>query len=480
LPFELGHLFQMLRSVKTEGKLFPDFRRGYLTMNRMIYAIGLVTILLTSCNFPGLGSSPQSEEELPTPGTDVVVGKDRVPTLTPEPTLTSTATETPLPSPIAAVFPELPTPTQRDFPTPQPLTAGEPVTLTKIKMFDTRTGWGTGFQQVSGARVLYTEDGGITWSDRTPPEQIAEMVEENESVWSHFLDASTAWVIYAPQRQPPPVDAPVVWRTTDGGLTWDPSPPLQADGMEDFFSPEGFASVGNDYGWLLVHVGAGMSHDYSYLYATTDGGATWERVADPYGIGIQSLHNTGLAFADPKFGWVSKNNLGVMPGAFYERTTDGGTTWEKVFLPAPTEHDWFNEVSLCETSSPIFTSDQTGVLIVNCRLPEDIQNNTLWSLTYIYTTSDRGETWEHVRLPSPVEKMIYLDQDLSWAFGRDHYRTTDNWHTWELVKTVNWDGDFSYVDPLNAWAIARNEGAIALVVTEDGGGSWQIIEAVVR
>jgi photosystem II stability/assembly factor-like uncharacterized protein len=250
--------------------------------------------------------------------------------------------------------------------------------------------------------------------------------------------------------------------------------------MESYFLPEGFAAFGSEHGWLLVHVGAGMSHDYSYLYATHDSGATWERVADPYGSGIQSLGNTGLAFANRAFGWVSKDNLGVMPGAFFEQTTDGGTSWEDVFLPAPAEHDWFNETSLCQTSAPTFSGEQTGLLIVKCRLYQDIQTDIEWSLTYVYTTRDRGGTWERARLPSPADSLLFLDDEFGWAFGRDHYQTFDGGLSWDLVRSVNWDGDFSFINQLNGWAVARNEGEIALVVTEDGGLSWQIIQPEMR
>jgi photosystem II stability/assembly factor-like uncharacterized protein len=347
-------------------------------------------------------------------------------------------------------------------------------------MFDPLTGWGIGYQEDSGAHILYTVDGGHTWDDRTPPDTVAEKTDETGSAWSRFLDSQNAWVIYASQRLPPALQEKIIWRTQDAGLTWEASDPLQADGMEDIFIPEDFASVGENHGWLLVHIGGGMSHDYSYLYATHDGGTTWERVTDPYSGGIQSLRNTGIAFADPQYGWVSKDNLGVLPGAFFEQTTDGGATWEQVFLPTPPELDWFTASSLCETSQPTFTDAQTGLLVVKCRLPDDIQKDIDWSLIYVYRTEDRGQSWEHTRLPSPVDRLVFLDKDNGWAFGRDHYRTNDSGATWELVKTVNWDGDFSYIDATYGWAVARNEGEIALVVTENGGQTWQIIEAGVR
>ncbi len=436
-------------------------------------------IILTSCNLPALETSTPLQIDSETPTIESDIEQKILSTVTPTSLIKPTSTDEPQPSPTLVNFQEAPTATPRDFPTPQPLKPGEPITITRIQMFDITTGWGTGYQRDSGARVLYTEDGGRTWKDRTPPEEIAEIPEQNESVWAHFHDPSTAWIIYASQGGPPNAQPPVIWRTTNGGLIWEPSNSLQVDGMEDFFTPEGFSSVGSDHGWLLVHVGAGMSHDYSYLFSTSDGGISWIRIADPYGIGIQSLHNTGLAFADPQFGWVSKDNLGVMPGAFFEQTTDGGSTWEQSFLPIPEELDWFNEVSLCMTSAPTFIDQQTGMLIVKCMLYEDIQKSG-WSLTYIYRTTDRAETWKHVQLPSPVESVIILDENIAWAFGRDHYQTIDGGETWKLVKTVNWDGDFSFVDPLNGWAVARNEDEIALVVTVDGGLSWQIIKPTVR
>jgi photosystem II stability/assembly factor-like uncharacterized protein len=449
-------------------------------MKRIVSLICFGLVFLVGCNIPGPEPTQEIDVVTSTVETDSEAGTDVVPTETVNPKPTATSTSEPTASPPEPVPPKAKTPDPKNFPTPQPLLSGDPVTITQIRMFDLNTGWATGFQNNSGAHVFTTEDGGTTWIDRTPPEQIADASEENESAWAHFSDPQTAWVIYAPQRTPPPISPPVIWRTTDGGLSWKPSPPLDLGGMEDFFTPEGFAAQGVENGWLLVHVGAGMSHDYSFLFATCDGGSTWERIVDPYGIGIQSLHNTGLAFADESFGWVTKDNLGIKPGAFFEQTIDGGATWEQVFLPAPPELDWFNETSLCKTSSPNFTVDRIGALIVKCRLPEDIQKGTSWSLTYIYTTSDRGETWEFVRLPSPVERLVFLDKDIGWALGRDHYQTTDGGVTWEMGKTVNWDGEFSFIDQQNGWAVVRNEDQIALVVTDDGGDSWQIIEATIH
>jgi photosystem II stability/assembly factor-like uncharacterized protein len=449
-------------------------------MKKRLVNLFFILLFLASCSYPG--SAPTSQPEVKIPAVeDSVSGETSLPPLpspTSPPSPTGTATE--LPVPTATLPSASPTLLPVPLPTLPPLTAGDQITITQIEMVDLESGWGVGYQESSGDHILHTQDGGATWEDRTPPDSRASQPGESGSAWAHFLDFQNAWVIYASPNLPPAQQEKRVWWTENAGLTWQASATLQADGMEDIFIPEAFTSVGDSLGWLLVHVGGGMSHDYSYLYHTRDGGQSWERLVDPYTGGIQSLRNTGIAFVDPEYGWVSKDNLGVMPGAFFEQTQDGGRTWEDVFLPIPAELDWFSEPALCETSQPTFTTAMTGLLIVKCRLPGDLQREIEWSHTYIYRTGDRGQTWTHTRLPSPVAQLLFLDPERGWAFGRDYYQTSDGGLTWEFVKTVFWDGDFSFPDLLHGWAVARNEGEIALVATGDGGQTWRMIESRAR
>ena len=448
-------------------------------MNRLIKFLW-IPILLVSCNLPGGESTTQpGPATLTSTQVEAEVAED---TLTPPPEVTVTSESVPesQDTPTDPQVPDSPTITPLPFSTPLPLTSGEIITVTKIQMYDPLTGWGVGYQEWSGDHILYTQDGGSTWIDRTPPDTMADQPDEIGSASTHFLDADHAWVIYASRRLPPPLQQKLIWRTSDAGLTWEPGNPLQVDGMEDAFLPRGFASVSRMEGWLLVHIGGGMSHDYSYLYQTLDGGVSWERILDPYGGGIQGLGNTAIAFVDVDYGWVSKDNLGVLPGAFFEQTLDGGRTWERVFLPHPPELDWFNEASLCETSQPTFLGDQTGMLIVKCRLPGDLDQDIDWSLTYIYRTEDRAETWEFSKLPTAVDQLLFSDQDQGWAFGRDLYRTSDGGRSWQPFKMVNWDGQFTFINPDTGWAVARNEAEIALVNTVDAGDTWQIIDTTIR
>jgi len=317
---------------------------------------------------------------------------------------------------------------------------------------------------------------GVILGMNVPP-PVSRSSEKNAGqfrAWGHFYDAQTAWAIYLPKEQPPPIDPSVIWRTTDGGQTWEASEPLPLTGAESFFIPEAFSFVDPNQGWLLVHIDAGMSHDYSNLYTTSDGGHTWLKLIDPYGEGLQSLHNTGLAFAVSNLGWVTKDNLAVMPGAFIEQTRDGGLTWEDIFLPEPDELNWFKEIVQCATSSPIFLENTRGIVLVNCQTFDDNH------FTYTYISSDQGQSWHAVTLPSPAQSLFFIDNHIGWALGRDLYQSTDGGLSWVKIKTVNWDGQFSFVNQKFGWAVAIANDSIALVFTQDGGRTWQLIEPTIQ
>ncbi len=439
----------------------------------MILIFCILSLTIGSCGTLSTEQGSETEHSLPT------LSATENPTNTPShtstphtpsatPTTMRTVTPTDILQPTATYQPS----ETHNLPT---LTARQPLTITHISMINTRNGWAIGHQTRSGDRILYTQDGGYTWEERTPP--IEESSEQNDDlfkVWGYFYDEQTAWVIYLAQNQPPPVSAPVVWRTSDSGQSWGISDPLPLTGAEFYFIPENFSFIDPLQGWLLVHVDAGMSHDYSNLYITSDGGITWQRLIDPFGDGLQSLHHTGLAFADSKFGWVTKDNLAVMPGTFLEQTLDGGQTWEDNFLPAPSTLDWFSEISQCATSYPTFLESDRGIVLVNCQTFEE------HIFTYTYISPDQGQSWQSVQLPTTVQSLFFINNNSGWALGRDLYQSTDGGLSWVKIKTVNWDGQFSFVDEKTGWAVALNGEEIALVFTQDGGHNWQLIQPAIE
>ncbi len=107
--------------------------------------------------------------------------------------------------------------------------------------------------------LLQTRDGGHTWRSiaNLPGSGAIPLIAAPgpSDLWAVALDRGR-WILL---------------RTADGGAHWfgDTLPPPLAD---PYFAGDTLSAVNAEDGWLLTHSG---------LWRTTDGGATWSRVAEP-------------------------------------------------------------------------------------------------------------------------------------------------------------------------------------------------------
>jgi photosystem II stability/assembly factor-like uncharacterized protein len=126
-----------------------------------------------------------------------------------------------------------------------------------------------------------------------------------------------------------------VWRTHDGGQTWDPSspiPPLPFDPG----TPTRLTFIDAQTGWLMVVLnpcGTGGCYD-DILYSTGDGGQTWRPVSRTFQGGLSTCHKSGLAFVSAQTGWVA-GDCSMALVNLLQRTDDGGRTWQTQVLPPP-------------------------------------------------------------------------------------------------------------------------------------------------
>ena len=366
------------------------------------------------------------------------------------------------------------------------LAPGQPANIVRVNMLDASAGWAVGHPANDPSQyLLRTSDGGQTWVDVSPP-------IDSGTPWAataFFLDSDHAWATFVDPAAPPLAAGPPaqVWRTQDGGQTWTASQPLNLSDAE-YAAPSDLLFVDTRRGWLLTHVGVGMSHDYVMLFITSDGGQTWERIADPISISPTNLPmsctKSGLGFLNSETGWVTGDCYGVAPGLYFYRTADAGRNWQAQPLPPPSgaANLFSNEALGCGTYSLTTRPPQLVGVAVLC---QDFASGDLTA--YLYRSTDGGQTWE--ANPLPGRELFFLDSDRVWSIAegdvnnptapRTLYFSDDGGISWADRATVTWGAQLDFVSAELGWGVATAGEERAFVHTTDGGATWSIVEPVI-
>ena len=453
-------------------KLFPFHKFVF-------YTIALIlVILLPACGVAGV--------EIVTP--TAITPTEALATASPVPTATPTIAPT-----------ETPTQTATNVPTIA-LNSTSTVDISFIHMIDGSNGWGIG-KSLGGSSdmILTTLDGAKTWTNVTPSHAFDSIGPNNKSAIGYFSGTNNAWVFYFNTDMTLlGSTSAVVWRTTDGGQTWSSGQSLDQTNLQGaFFKPSDIDFSDGQHGWIMIHLDAGMMHDYVTIYATGDGGQTWNRVVDPSNTDQnalpQSFYKNGMVFLDANTGWIAGDYGGTMAGVFFYKTTDGGKTWSNQSLPAPTSMpDAFtSQNDACSAYPPQFMDANTGFMWVKCSdFSSSIPKATAWA----YETTNDGIDWTALTaLPKGIGSLFFLNSTTGWFMGAtstdptqaqyDISRTTDGGKTWtELIKP-NWSGTMDFISGQVGWIIATAGSdqtlAKALVQTTNGGSTWLQINPVV-
>ena len=168
--------------------------------------------------------------------------------------------------------------------------------------------------------VHRTADGGKTWANADLP--LTEPGGEWKTIRIVFADEKNGWVLLTGQTEMSAGTKKALFRTTDGGATWTRS--LQAEGGSD--SLEGVQGVPNGIVFRTALEGflTTTGFDAPYVYRTADGGRTWNREE----AGLQSQRGDALPpmfFGEDRLeGVLSVCQFGQ---TLFFRTLDGGQTW---------------------------------------------------------------------------------------------------------------------------------------------------------
>jgi photosystem II stability/assembly factor-like uncharacterized protein len=343
-----------------------------------------------------------------------------------------------------------------DTPAPAGINAAivDAPTIIGIQMLNEMDGWA-----VTETQIVRTNDGGVTWYNVTP----RELSELGYGATSTFLDRGHAFILITDSADP--INAGVLYHTSDGGLTWTSNPVPFGWGDLRFLDPSN--------GWVMVDLGAGAGSMGVAIFQTTDGGETWTQTytndpnlpnaADSLPLG--GLKNN-LRPINMQTAWVG--GVTYASGFVYlYRTDDGGKNWSLVSVPLPDDAQNF-EFNVDDLQ---FVTTTDAFLVVRL--------NGASTQQAIYVTHNGGETWLQTPMLIPQGGSADFSSTTDGVIynGDQFYVTRDAAQTWTSTKPNIVFGDsFSSMDFINSstgWVITTDaSNHHSLYGTSDGGTAW--------
>lgn len=342
--------------------------------------------------------------------------------------------------------------------------AGHVEALSSIHMLDTQTGWAV----TAKGHIIRTTDGAAHWKNVTPSYPVTA---GQQKVVADFFTVSIAWVAVS-RADAGGTTTVSVFRTTDGGQTWQETTILQTSPIYQI------TFVDARHGWMLSKQVDLASAEAVAILRTTDGGKTWAVVSSalpastdtpPPGQLPFGGDKASLGFLDALTGWVT-GSFPLNGYVFLYLTHDGGATWNR--QPFPFSPD--KASTHISTRPPTFFTATEGIL------PVSFVTETAASLD-LYVTHDGGATWQSTTpLAAPATSADVIDMDHGWASdGTLLYVTSDGGQQWAKLAP---GGDFQHVTRLDfvsgtiGWATGVIGSQVpSLLKTVDGGKTWTVI-----
>lgn len=256
------------------------------------------------------------------------------------------------------------------------------------------------FPNVSDSTPLYrTTDGGETWQPVTsiegPPIVGLCAIEVLHEQFVNAGNLDTRTRIYAAGRVGGP--AALIF-SDDLGLTWKQIPIAQHAAMAfdvHFFDRQ--------HGIIAAASSADVAESNALILTTTDGGSTWTKAyqsARPFELTWK------ISFPTRDVGYVTIQSYNPDPAAserFVAKTTDAGKTWTEIPL--------INDAKV----------RQFGVAFI------DENRGWIGAMPQGFATTDGGATWTRTNFGNAVNKIRVLKTDTAWhafAIGVQVSRTT--------------------------------------------------------
>ena len=349
------------------------------------------------------------------------------------------------------------------------------------------TSWGDG--------VYKSEDGGKSWTNVGLP-----LSQQIGRVRIHPDDEN---IVYVPvlgslwHNSDEHNDARGLWRTTDGGETWEKilSAGVHAGIVDLDLDPRDpdlmYATAWQrervDWSWLPTGNDSG-------LFRTTNGGDTWEQLTN--GLPLTDVGRVGISICRSDPDTVYSIFEGPEGGVF--RSDDRGASWER--RSDQVRGSQYYAQIRCDPNDPdtvyapqtqFMVSHDGGLTFGNemAGKPVHVDHHALWidpansnhlvlgNDGGIYLSRDRGDTWRFVHLPitqyyeigvGMQEPFYYVcggTQDNNSHCGPSGTRNTDGIVDDDWYVTTGGDGFYTQTDPTDptiVYSESQNGGLIRL------------------
>jgi len=255
--------------------------------------------------------------------------------------------------------------------------------------------------------TLFTsEDGGHSWS------RFAHLGSGDDYVLDHIaVDSENPKHIFVAAWSVDNQQAGDLFRSTDGGKTWDALPGMHGKSIR------AMAIAASDHKTIVTGALDGV-------YRSTDAGNSWQKISTSSQNEIKNIESIAVDPKDPNVVYAGTWHLAW-------KTSDGGANWSHINKGMIDDSDVFSIIVDSSNPSVVFASACSGIyrsatggdlfskiqgIPFSARrtrvLKQDASNpNTVYAGTTegLWKTLDSGKTWKRVSNPEVVVNDVIVD-----------------------------------------------------------------------